>query len=110
MEDPAETAYEDPSFWQLHAGALWLNGLVIVTWGLCALATQVGHEHGYGPLLVFILALALGTLGNFIGLVVNLFTRRYDQAAAYGLALLLVGSLFWLCWMSLGNIGKPPGG
>ena len=106
MEDPAE----DPSFWQLNAGALWLNGLVVAVWGLCALATQVGHAQGYGPLFAFILALALCTLGNFIGLVVKLVTGRYDQAAVYGLALLLVGTFFYMCWMSLGRIGKPPGG
>lgn len=112
MEDPAEAAAEYPSFWQLYAGALWVNGLVVAALGLTVLMTAVSGTNGYGPLFAVILTLALGTLGNLIGLLVNLFTGRFSQAVAHVLGLLIVGGLFCALWSSImhSHIGKPPGG
>jgi hypothetical protein len=103
---------EDPSLWRLNAGALWLNGLVVAALGLCVLVAQIGHEQDYGPLFGVVLALAIGTLGNLLGLLGMLLTGRAEQAVPYLLGLLVIGGLLYALWTSLmhSNIGKPPGG
>jgi hypothetical protein len=103
---------EDSSLWRLNAGALWLNGLVVAVLGVCVLITQVGDVNGYGPLFAVLLALAIGTLGNLLGLLGKLLTGRAEQAVPYLLGLLVIGGLLYALWTSLmhSSIGKPPGG
>jgi hypothetical protein len=99
---------EELSFRQLHALALWLNGLVVVLLVVWILVMLVDP---YGALLGIILTLALGTLGNFIGLVVCLATGRGAQAIAYGLGLAVVGGMLYAYWTGISNsrFGKPGG-
>jgi hypothetical protein len=99
---------EEPSFGQRNAGALGLNGLVVlplVVWGL------VMQVSPYGALWGIIVTLALGTLGNCIGLIACLLMGRPAQAIAYALGVAVIAGLLYSYWTDISNssMGKPGG-
>ena len=65
----------------------------------------------YGALWGIIVTLALGTLGNFIGLVFCLATGRHGQAIAYALGVAVIAGLLFAYWTGISNssMGKPGG-
>lgn len=102
---------QEPSFRQLNAGPLFFNGLIAFLMIICGLLSYLEIMDGLAAALAILIILAIGTLGNFIGLTVTIATGRSSQIIIFLLGLLATGILFYLLWMGLGSshIGKRGG-